>query len=161
MAVDTYYFQGACKWAKVYKPDMKFEPGNYSIDVYLDEDAQKEFKATGLRNKPKEDEDGTSVSFRRKVGNKPWAPDEMWGPPEVVDAKGEPFKELIGNGSIVAVEVVVYDTAKYGKGSRLEKVVVVKHVPYNKEEPAEGEGDTSKASKPEAGAKAKPKGLPF
>lgn len=158
MAADTFYFQGPCKWAKVYKPDMKFEPGSYSIDIGLDEEAEAQFKEIGLRNKIKEDEDGRYAGFKRKLGKKPWAPDEDWGPPEVVDAKGQPFKELIGNGSIVAIELVVYDTVKFGKGSRLEKVVVVKHVPYEKDDtPADGE----EAPPKEEGAKAKPKGLPF
>lgn len=159
MATNNYYFQGPCKWAKVYKPDMKFDPGYYGLDVYLDEDQQKEFKAIGLRNKFKQDEDGTCVGFRRKVGKQPWAPFADWGPPEVVDKDGKPFKELIGNGSVVAVEVVVYDTAKFGKGSRLEKVVVIDHVPYEKEDPSGVEPEEGD-DKPKP-ATAKPKGLPF
>lgn len=156
MAGQNFYFQGPCKWAKVYKPDMKFEPGSYSVDLYLDDDALAEYKKIGLRNKIGEDEGGKFVGFKRKVGVKPWAPDEQWGPPEVVDAKGNPFKELIGNGSILAVEVATFNTAKYGMASRLEKVVVVKHVAYEKDEtPPGAEPD------PNPSPTKKPAGLPF
>lgn len=154
---ETYFFQGPCKWAKVYKPDTKFKPGHYSIDVYLDDDAVKEYKKIGLRNKVKEDEDGKFVSFRRKLGK--WPDGNEIGPPEVVDKDNNKFDKLIGNLSEVAIEVRVYDAGDFGKGSRLNKVVVVKHVAYEKKE-AEASGEAEDEA-PKAVGKAKPKGLPF
>lgn len=154
MATETFYFSGTCKWAKVYKPDMKFEP-QYTIDLYMDDESWDSYADSGLRLKKKEDEDGEYVGFRRKVAGPEWKPD--MGPPTVIDAKGNEFKELIGNGSKVTIKVDVYDT-KMGKGHRLETVRVDEHVKYEapKEEP-EVEDEPKKETK----SKPKTKGLPF
>jgi hypothetical protein len=54
-----------------------------------------------------------------------------FGPPEVIDKNGDPFKETIGNGSTVTIRVAMFDTAK-GVGHRLEKVRVDKHVVFER-----------------------------
>lgn len=154
MAAEFFYITGKCKWAKVFKPDTQFEPNAWKIDIYLDEEGLATHKESGLKTKVKEDEDGKFVGFSRKCGVFPWG-DEI-PPPEVVDAKGNKFEKLIGNMSTVAIEFEVYDTKKFGKGHRLNKVVVIDHVEYNKDDtPA----PSSEAEKP-AGKK-KPAGLPF
>lgn len=162
MAANTYYFTGKCNWAKVYKPDTKFTPGKYSLDfIFANKEDIKEFKAIKLRNVIKVDDDGNQyVNLGRKLGKKPWPKEvpieerEDWGPPEVVDKDGNKFDKLIGNGSTVAVEIVAYD-GQLGKGSRLEKVVVIEHVPY------EREGGDNEDEAPKTGAAVKPAGLPF
>lgn len=116
-------FSGTCKWAKTRKPDEKY--GFFSIDMYLDDSSWEVFKASGLNLEPKETDEGWYVRFRRP--NQKIIKNELvtFGPPEVAGTT-----ELIGNGSRVTVEVVVYDTMK-GKGHRLNKIIVHELVPYN------------------------------
>lgn len=151
MATEKYYFEGKCKWAKVFKPDTKYAPGAYKIDIYLDKEGRDILKKTGLKLKVKEDDDGFFVTFQRKLGK--WPDGNEIGAPEVLDSAGAKFEKLIGNDSEVAVEVSVYQAGDF-KGHRLNKVVVTKHVPYEKDEA--GEAEESKEP-----GKAKPKGLPF
>jgi hypothetical protein len=115
------YFRGVAKWAKVDKPDDTYH--NYSINLDLDEESLNTFDASGIRVKPKlDEEDGrTYVRFRRSA---------EYGPPAVVDDVGAPFKKVIGNGSIVTAAVEVYQTKKMGKGHRLMAVRVDKWVEF-------------------------------
>lgn len=152
MAATKYYFEGECQWAKVFKPDTHFEPHAYKIDMFLDKAGFEVHKASGLKNKPKFTEDGKKfVTFNNKVGK--WPSGDPIAAPEVLDKDGNKFEKLIGNGSKVAIEVDVYDAGQFGKGHRFTKVVVVDHVPYEKEAEA--------AEESKEPGKAKPKGLPF
>ena len=152
MPAKEYFISGMGKWCKVYKPDTKFEP-QYSVQLFPDDDGWDVWEEMRLGGKPKEDEDGKYVTFRRKLATS-WSNDI--GPPEVVDSKGQPFKELIGNGSTITCKVEVYDTPK-GPGHRLLAVRVDKWVKY--EAPSAPEETEASTKKPAAGAK--PKGLPF
>lgn len=124
MATKQHYFTGKAKWAKVYKPDEKYN--NYAINLEMDAPSKKEFDATGIRVQPKKDEsDGkTYYRFRRS---------EEDGAPLVVDNQGEPFSKLIGNGSDVTVRVESYDSKKYGKGHRLMAVRINDWVEFDAE----------------------------
>jgi hypothetical protein len=123
MASEQIYLSGIAKWAKIFKPDDKYH--NYSVNLALDADSQKRFDQSGLRLRPKKDEqDGiTYVRFRRG---------EEDGPPIVVDSKGDKSTNLIGNGSKVTVRVEVYDTKTFGKGHRLMAVRVDDLIPYER-----------------------------
>lgn len=125
--MNTVYFRGIAKWAKLSKPDDKYH--NYSVNIELDEQSQNAFDKSGLRIRPKVDkEDGkTYVRFRRSA---------EFGPPSVVDDAEKAFTQAIGNGSIVTAAVEVYDTKTMGKGHRLMAVRVDKWVEY-KIDPAE------------------------
>ena len=128
MATKFYNFSGIGKWAKVRKPDPMYN--NYSIQVYLDERSKADFEKSGLRLRPKTDEQGTYYTFRRPE-EKQFKDDIVtFGPPSVVDKDNEEFTGLIGNGSTVTVKVSVYDTTRYGKGHRLEAVRVDELVEY-------------------------------
>lgn len=126
----AHYFTGPCKWAKVYKPDEKFN--KYSIDVLLDMDQFTALKALKVKNNGKPGAVGTAedgkmwVVFRRKGED---------GPPTVVDAQGMPFTESIGNGSEVTVkfEVESFISKKWGTvvRSSLLSVMVNKYVKYD------------------------------
>jgi hypothetical protein len=131
-----------CKWAAVQQPNTTFEPV-WSIDIVLDGTNLKMVKEAGL--KPKVDKDGDTVfKFKRKVFR---ADGEKNNPPEVVDAKKEPFHDLIGNGSTVNISANVYEWEnKFGKGiaANLNGVQVVDLVPYgNKESFDVIDGDTA------------------
>lgn len=121
MASETIYLRGVAKWAKVDKPDDRFH--NYTIDVELDEQSQNEFDKSRIRVKPKVDEEDGKTYYRFRRSSE-------YGPPAVVDEVNAPFKQRIGNGSIVTVAVEVYDTKTMGKGHRLMAVRVDKWVEF-------------------------------
>lgn len=134
MAQKLYRFTGPVRWAKLYDHNMdtKF-PGNEnnSIDIKVNEDA---YKATGLSAGPSKDGEGY-YTFRRKPASLVWRGKEQVpaGHPVVIDADGNPFTGLIGNGSVCTIEVTVYDyDNKFGKGKshRLEGVRVDELVEY-------------------------------
>lgn len=128
MATKQHYFTGTAKWSKVYNPDTEYQ--NYSINVELDKNSLKEFDASGIRVRPKEDKDDKKMyhRFRRS---------EVDGAPLVIDAQNEPFSQPIGNGSKVTVRVESYDTKRHGKGHRLMAVRVDEWVKFDPKNMAE------------------------
>lgn len=135
MANDFFYFTGTVEWAKVHKPDEKYDV--YTLDLYLDDASLKLFKDSGLqlelRDNKTDADKGKYVKFRRPVSKK--LKDELvrMGPPTVLindDKAGYiPFTDNIGNGSKVTVKVRVYDTMK-GKGHELDTVAIENLIPY-------------------------------
>lgn len=146
MATKTEYFSGECRWAKVFKPDEKF--GKYSIEVKVDDLSK--FKGLGVKGKDKEG----WVTFRRDPEAMVYKDKQKItaGGPDIVDADGKPFTDHIGNGSTVTckIDVYDYDSPKFGKGKgmRLVSVRVDKHVPWVKEEGANGESPPQTAAVP-------------
>lgn len=146
MATRNVYLTGKAKWAKLTESNMDTKFGEkYTIDVYLDDAGIIALKSSGSRITIREDEEGKFVKLskdhKRKVTDEDTGQlvDEILGPPDVGMGKDEegyliPFKELIGNGSTVEVKVAVYDS-KFGKGTRLEAVNVLNHVPYESKSP--------------------------
>lgn len=126
---------GIAKWAKVFEFNRdrgefhKDYDGAYTIQVYLDEDEMKKHSASGSRIKPKIDDDGVYINYKRKHTNE--AIPALGGAPKVVDDNDEPWDtdKLIGNGSKVEVFFTVYDS-KMGKGTRLEGIRVLDPVEY-------------------------------
>lgn len=134
MANDFFYFTGVAEWAKVQKPDEKYQV--YTVDVYLDQQSLKLFKDSGLqlelRDDPKDATKGPFVKFRRPVTKKVREELIKMGPPTVLleqDGEYIPFTDNIGNGSEVTVKVRVYDTMK-GKGHELDTIAVTSLVEY-------------------------------
>jgi hypothetical protein len=126
---------GIAKWAKVFEFNRdrgefhKEYDGAYTIQVYLEESEMKKHSASGSRAKPKIDDDGVYVQYRRKHINS--VIPALGGAPKVVDANDEPWDSdnLIGNGSKVEVFFTVYDS-KMGKGTRLEGIRVLDPVEF-------------------------------
>lgn len=130
MAATQYFFSGIAEWAKVYPSNKDNFRGKtyYSIDLIVPDKEAERFVATGSGHKPKKEREGFSrLSLRRNEDNKV---EEWGGPPKVIiEDPDEPgtykdFDKLIGNGSEVTVRVTVYDTAAFGKGTRLDVVRV-------------------------------------
>lgn len=139
MASSIHYFSGKCKWAKVFKPDERYN--KFSIDVALTGKQLEEFNKLGLRGKPKIDEEGNHwVTFRRDPASQVYKSGERVpaGPPSVSDPDGNSFSGIIGNGSDVTVKIQVYswENKQYGKGmgSRLEAVRVDNLVEYKRDD---------------------------
>ncbi len=131
MPTKYYKFTGPCKWAKVHLPDKTYNV--YSIQVYLDEENLAKYKESGIQGRVKEDQDGTYVSFRRLPVKLIKGDVVELGPPQVEDAQRNKLLDPIGNGSIVTVDVAVYDTVK-GKGHTLQRVHVNELVKYERKD---------------------------
>jgi hypothetical protein len=131
MASKQYEFWGTTYYAQVFgKGDEKYK--RWKCPLVLDNASQNLFDKSGLQLQANKTADGkTFYNFARPFAK--MIKDEMvkFEAPEVINDLGEPFAEALGNGSEVKIQVAVYDTFK-GKGHRLEKIKVVKHVPYNK-----------------------------
>jgi hypothetical protein len=127
MATKYIYLSGTTKWAKVRKPDEKYD--NFQVPLYLNEPSKKVFEESGLSLGVKSDDDGEYITLRRP--NNKLIKKELveFGPPKVLDKDNKEFDGLIGNGSEITAKVAVYDTIK-GKGHRLESVRVEKLVEY-------------------------------
>lgn len=106
--------------------------GATKLTLVMDQENKDKLVASGCRMKIHDTDDGRySIQLRRY-----WVHDkipELGGSPSVVRADGSQWNPdedgLIGNGSTGFVIVSVYDT-KTGKGTRLEGVQVIDHVPY-------------------------------
>lgn len=128
MATKYYYLSGTAKWAKLRKPDDKYN--NFQCPLYLDKKSLELYKTLGLGLKVREDDEGTFVTFKRPVSKMIKNEVVEFGPPKVLNADNTEFDGLVGNGSEVTVKISVYDTMK-GPGHRLETVRVEKLVEYN------------------------------
>jgi hypothetical protein len=147
MANSVLYLSGVIYWAKVDKPDPKY--GNYTLDLFLDDESMQKFKLSGLglKIRPAKDGEGEFIKLRRAQDKIYNGSKKDLGPPALkiqdgVDDAGEPiFVDLgdrkIGNGSTGICKIRVYDTDK-GKGHELLAVAVTSLIEY---EPMEGEGE--------------------
>ena len=139
MAIKTEYFNGVCKWAKVYKPDEKY--GKYSIDVLLDMDQFTKLKALKVKNNGKPEDGKMWVTFRASSDA-----------PSVTDASGASITDSIGNGSEVTIKLTVEDfvSQKWGNvvKSNLEAVRVDKLVVYVKPEVSTEEAQAPSTGRP-------------
>jgi len=132
MATKTVYLSGTCKWAKLAKPDEKYN--RYAINLYMDTKSEDVFKKSGMQNEVKKDKDGLAfISLGRPLEKLMKGEVVKFGPPVVLNVSNDPYPEddlpLIGNGSEVTCKVSVYDTMK-GKGHRLEAVRIDNLVVY-------------------------------
>lgn len=121
MALKEVSFSGKFKW---FRPTTKNKFDKYTVDFYPVD--RKEFKALGLKNEMREDDDG--FYFRLASPN----------PIKVVDPAGEPVTKLIGNGSAGTVNLVVesFVSPKYGNCTRsfVESAVIEELLEYVKPE---------------------------
>ncbi len=134
MATKTYTFSGTTKWAKVRKPDEKYD--NWQVPLYLDNASWKKFKDSGIQIKTYEDDQGQYVVFKRKCSEMDYRVKQQVenSPPKIYIKTGDKYDEfpegLIGNGSTVTVKVDIYDT-RNGKGHRLISVGIDNLVEYD------------------------------
>lgn len=146
MATQNISLTGKAMYAMVYdgQIDRAFvdedstKGGNWGIKLELDDAEFKKYNALGLSMvRPK----GQTVSLKR-YEFKPTAQGiEPLGPPIVTLPEGVPAGSSIGNGSVVTVNLEVYDyefKKRPGRAARLVSVKVLEHVPYEKK-PVSGE----------------------
>ena len=142
MATRLVKLRGIGYWAKVFENNRDLTGyenaladvgGQTTIDVDLDEqhiDLLKRSKSMLTGRQSPDNPDLTRVKFKRK-----WQEQYGGGEPKIVRADDTPWDietdGLIGNGSEVEVTLAVYDTSRPRiVGTRLDKVKVTKHVPY-------------------------------
>ena len=182
MATTKLTIDGPVSWAKVFEQNRDMEGyqgaakeygGQYSINIYLDENNIERLNAVGSQKKAKKPGEKSYTELdnsngmlmysftRRHQDRYEWAS----GAPRVVKADGTPwdFGEdgLIGNGSVCRIQLACYDTAR-GVGTRLEAIKVLDLVPYassNPDDPGLDDFDApvkgATTSKPAPKAKAK------
>lgn len=167
MATRKVKLTGLGYWAKVFEDNrdltgfedaLKEFGGQTTIDIDLDEDnvAKLRKSKSMKRGTDSPDNDGlTRVKFTRKwehIIQTKKGPVDLGGAPKVVKADGTDwdFDEdgPIGNGSTVEVTLSVYDTSRKAiVGTRLDKVKVINHVPYEPADDVEDEAPPPKANK--------------
>jgi hypothetical protein len=124
-------------WAKLYVPDTAFGNNRYTIDMHLDDALAALLKAEGFNVQDKEAKDGTIIKnvFKAKKDALTKA-GKIQKAPEVVGPDGRtPFTEDIGNGSIcnLILSARAWEISrKWTLACYIEKVQVVKHIPYAK-----------------------------
>lgn len=146
-------FVGRIAWAHLYSPDDFRGQESWKISFYPDADVEAQMKAAGLQNKFKDDDGGKSgvagkfVTLRRPVKKEFNGEETFFSPPEILDKNnktlvsykddgdgdydriGEPV--LIGNGSTVEVTLEIYQTKRFGAGSRLRSVRIIDLIEYD------------------------------
>ena len=141
MATRKVVLTGIAEWAKVFEDnrDLKGFEGAYeefdgacTIDMILDKENMDRLTASRSMKKGSPDAEGrgTRVRFVRKFNT---GRDWDSGSPTVLKSDGTKWDMdidgLIGNGSIVAVTLSVYDTSRKSiVGTRLDRVKVLEHV---------------------------------
>ena len=141
MATRKVILVGIAEWAKVFEDnrDLKGFEGAYeefdgacTIDMILDKENMDRLTASRSMKKGSPDAEGrgTRVRFVRKFNT---GRDWDSGSPTVLKSDGTKWDMdidgLIGNGSIVAVTLSVYDTSRKSiVGTRLDRVKVLEHV---------------------------------
>ena len=131
--MSTYTIKGYAYYAKVHKPDVpenaKWEPKYKMCLVPVDEAEAERAQALGMQLKPTKTDKIPSAfldASKRFVN----AAGEEQPPIPVVDADLVPFKDLIGNGSLVNVSVY-FDRSKDMKNPHLLAVQVLDLVQVN------------------------------
>ena len=125
---NTMVITGTAQWAHILRPDDRFPPAKYSINVIVDEDTADELRAVGLKVK----KEGDSFVFKAKRNVLKVDGTEA-GRPNLRDANNDPFNQDIGNGSKVNVQIRPYEYSNnFGTGmsADLEGVQVLDLVEY-------------------------------
>lgn len=192
---NTMVLTGHVSYAKVYDPDEFRGVSKWKLNLHPDDDEIKRIKAAGIQlklhdsNEEKSGVPGKYFTFSRPVSKEFDDGTAYFSPPSIYDADGEPImtyvdngeeieangkKVLIGNGSLIQIGVTVYDTKRFGKGTRLNWVKILELVEYDpdaKSADEEEEEDETPVERPvsaekrKAAARAastpKPKDLPW
>lgn len=140
MASEMHSVTGTAMYPKVFENNRDMHEGfhghcngAYTIDMILDKEELDKVTKSGCRLSPRINDEGIGIKFKRNHEHPAIA--ALGGPPKVVDAEDKEWDPtvFIGNGSKVEVFFEVYDT-KMGKGTRLEGIRVLEHVPFETDE---------------------------
>lgn len=136
-------FKGKVAWARVQEGNFDDYRGekSWKISLYPDKEMAQKIKESGTQCRMKFDEgdksgiEGKFYQFKRKLEidfNKGKGPEKL--EPVKLTLRGEPYDGAIGNGSECEIEVELYDTKRFGKGTRLISVDILDLIEYIKDE---------------------------
>lgn len=133
---DTFeFFQGKVKWCRLQQVN---DWGKWTIVLYPNPkglERMRELQAEGVKNVIKKDDDGYYTTFSRPNTKLIKGKVVAFEPVKVVDAEGQPFNSIIGNGSDCTLKVEVYSHPTPGggkaKAARLQSVRIDTLVPFN------------------------------
>jgi hypothetical protein len=129
--------KGKAKWAFITIPNTTYAPV-YTINLVVDDQTAKIFKEKGYFIK--QEPEGPAIVIQRKVDG----PHGRVRPaPKLYDKDNKEIKDLIGNGSYVAVQYNEYSgQSEHGpyQGLDLQAVKVLKHLTHTNEEEKKADG---------------------
>lgn len=147
MSDKVIVLRGRLDWAKVLGParpytgNPKFDKGPYwSVDLTPDKKSLELMKQVGIIDKlrePKGEKETRTEDFLSLTVLENRADGTKNDPPVVKDVTGQnwPDNKLLGNGTIGDVKIKVKDYGKaVKKGTYLQAIRVLEHVPYEVEE---------------------------
>lgn len=119
-----------CKWASIQEPNRSAEYGDkWEIEAELNDTQAADFESQGFKIKT-DDKGNKVIRFKRKTtGTKRAGGTFDKTPPKVVDSVKQPFKALVGNGSVVNIAYNVLEHG-FGKSLDLSGVQVLELVSY-------------------------------
>src|SRR5665213_868659 len=135
------WVEGMAKWARLYPHNMDQKYGDkFTVSLYPNEKSKAILAEVGYRGKEREDEDGSFIKLARDNAKQFSNGMQTLGPPDVKTADGKlPFTDTIGNGSTLAILLEIFPS-KYGIGSRIKEVRVLKLVEYAPPAPDDAPG---------------------
>ena len=141
MATQQLILKAALKWANIFEENRDMEGyeggakaygGEYKVNLILEGDELKKLQSAGSRLNAKIDKDDDMVITARRKHQDRFP--ETSGAPKVFHLDGKEWNFItdgaLGNGTEAKVRLGIYDS-KAGKGTRLESVVITKHVPFD------------------------------
>lgn len=102
--------QGKAMWCSVQSPNDKFPPPVYCVDLYIDDTNAEMLRSQGIKVKEKEGK--LYVKAKRNQFRKDGTLNTK---PNCVDSNKNPFEDLVGNGSLVNLQVNIFDWEFAGK----------------------------------------------
>ena len=177
-----HYIKGPVMFAKVFEHNRDVgeyapEGGQYTIDIGVDEETTALIKSWNSNYKPKTykepydenvDPDLNYFQFKRKheLYNKKGELIEDWcGAPVVVDKDGEPFDDLIWNGSICTIKLAVTEGSIPGAKGKRRKITFVRlegvRVDVLMDPPEEENEEEEEVTPKKKGRKSKKEDIPF
>lgn len=147
-------FDGVVAWCRLYPGQEDEYGGNrfWKMNFYPDEDTRLKMKAAGIQLRFKDDDGeksgiaGKYVVLKRPTEKEFDGEIQKFLPAQISDKSGilvkykvneagDDFEQVgekvvIGNGSKVRVTLEVYDTKRFGKGTRLRSVKILDLVEY-------------------------------
>lgn len=141
MATKKLTLKGTVAWARVQENNFDDYRGakNWKICVFPDKETIKKYKDAGGQARLKYDDgeksgiEGQFYQFKRPV-------EKDFGKGKGVEAitpvkltfQGKAFEDAVGNGSVCEIELELYDTQNFGKGTRLVSVNVLDLIEYER-----------------------------
>lgn len=144
-------FRGQTAYPKLYEPDEFRGSRKWKVPLYVDAETKQKIKDAGIQLRFKDDsgeKSGVAGEFcvfsRNTVANFGNGVEDL-NPPVIRDAYGNALVEysdsgemigdrvVIGNGSVVELDVEVYETKNFGNGQRIREVKIIDLIEYDPE----------------------------